>query len=253
MKFESSPNKQEQIQRIIDSLRDRESSRLPANFDSQELAGDIDNLGHSFSNRLLKAATGHSTLTYSFREDSSRSEEFKSLPYEFKYDEKKIDPALETFLKSKFAHEMVLDLGAGTDGDGYALADALGADGYIGDEFNFAGTLAERCERIKGSTPFVIVPEDMGLFLDEFKKFGFKPSVVMFSGIDRYSYNGEDPFPVLLQKIADTMDENSILAWGGNFGYMEDDYGKSFSDLFEEIKGDWDYDRTAFFKKRSTG
>lgn len=85
----------------------------------------------------------------------------EDLIYEFKEDRNHLS-GLKPFFNSK----LFIDLGAGTNLNGYILAKSLGARGYVGVEPHFFQELSNELElHGKNGIPYSVVPTDMLNFL----------------------------------------------------------------------------------------
>lgn len=240
---------EDKVKELLDWVKTRQTEKL---IDHSKDHG----LGYVFLNDLLRQVSGYSGYTYSERDKADFLEIAKTIRkgagYDERYSPEDLDTKLADFLKSKF-DGMVLDLGTGPRSLGYALSNVLGARGYIGVENEFAASASTWCERYKGETPFVIDQEDMGKFLRDFRRTGEKMQVIIFSGVDRYSYRGDVSYDVLIERIKDVLSEDGILILAGNLGWMEEDYGKDIKKSFERIRGEWEEDGSFQIYARKKG
>ncbi len=226
----------EKIKKILAWVKERQPKEYRDNYNRKE----AENLGYSFLNDLLRSISGHSGLSYRFRGDVDHLEDFRDSSHgEDRYDPKRIQPEMIEFLKSKFQKNLIIDLGYGYRSLGYAASNVLEAGGYVGVEINSAKGADKSCKDFKGEVPFVIAQEDMGRFLKDFQENGYSTKVVLFCGIDKYSYARGTSYTDLIERINNALDADGIVIIAGNFFYTEKEYGKELEKYFKEIKGDW--------------
>jgi hypothetical protein len=209
-----------------------------------------------FMDSLLRLISGHTGATYSNRGNPQKLERInENLSWEqwnLRYSPESIDPEAKRKAEVLVRGGLVVDLGCGASGEGYAICDVLGARAYLGNEAFFAESADRNLREMKGQVPFKIVQSDMGGFLRKFNEMPWKARAIIFSGIDNESYIGNYPYSALYSMMAKSLEEKGKVLVAGNFGWLDLDSMKTHFELVDEMQENLGSipDRTRIYQKK---
>ena len=229
------------VQNLIEKIR----SRQPEEYTDKLGESEAWQVGFPFMYELCQAVNGHTGITYTYRKDQTELERLREdwennghsgtvNKVHYGYVPDQIVEETRDSLSKLLKDGLVVDLGCGYHGNGYALANSLGASGYIGVDSDLAKSANEACREIRGEIPYVIAQSDMNSFLRNFKEEDIKARAVFFSGIENTSYNGASSYESIFNNIADSLEDSGKVIVGGNLGWFENDCGDAMGKRFEK-------------------
>jgi hypothetical protein len=233
--------KQSELEKMFewtDSVNPRELSN------TERIPYDGKGRATPFMDSLLRLISGHVGATYRYRDTPQKlidnwNSHLRSEQWNLKYSPESIDPEAKRKAEALVKDGLIVDLGCGVSGEGYAICDALSAEAYLGNEAHFAESADRNIRTMNGRVPFRIVQSDMGEFLHKFKEMPWKARSILFSGIDDESYSGNYSYSALYPMMAESLEDKGKVLVAGNFGWLDLDSMKTHFELVDEIQENW--------------
>lgn len=221
----------------VDAINPRELS------DRERIPFDGKGKATPFMDSLLRLISGHTGVTYSGRAHPQELQEINKYlqwnEWNLRYSPERVNPDVRRKAEALVRGGLVVDLGCGISGEGYAICDFLGAKAYLGNELNFSQSADRNLREMRGQVPFRIVQSDMGDFLRNFSSKSWKAKAIFFSGIDKHSYRGSDPYWVLYSLMDQSLEEGGHVVIAGNLRGYNLDLIKNHFEFVEEIREPW--------------